>query len=374
MNMPVLKLLRCSLAAGVYASTALGQTANTPEANILSVFRESIVMLRVSFRDANNPSMPTCDAGTGTGFIVSENGHVVTVAHLFEQPQSCSGQGTDQMVIEGRIGYSDGGEWLDLKRLRLPTDEYDIGLAKLPNSQVYSPVAPCVENNPVPGELYFIAGFPGGITLAPYPYTYFESNADLGYEIWLGGADAVPGVSGAPIIDNAIGRVVGIYQGKPQTTGNDLDFRGAIPLQVAEAAGVFSMAGLEVEECNADPVVDISCGQWLNAVEYRACFSQQVASDQFPESIATTVSEEGESLYRARWQPMPQKPGFCFMSCIDLTDERFAQLDQSLMAEGFQRQFVHRLGPSLEPGGNSATWTTSNYAFCQEFSQTYSCN
>jgi S1-C subfamily serine protease len=173
--------------------------------------------------------LPGEETGSGTGFVVSGAGHVLTAAHVVE--------GATEISV-----YWDG------RRHRATTSAlsagHDLALLVMENPPRL-PVAVLAAERPEVGDPVTAVGHPGG---AARPVSLSTRVAGGGW--WAVGPDGDllqdivttedpfrPGYSGAPLV-NAAGQVVGIVAGTVTTTGGqELGFAVSIQQAVAWLAG-----------------------------------------------------------------------------------------------------------------------------------------
>lgn len=206
-NMISLSLAAC-LATSVTLLSARAQTGDVAS-QISAQYATSVVFLAISGTTVDGQK----EEKTGTGFVVSEEGYVISASHLFEDGAH---RPYVQMLIRGALGTSfdmraPTGIILPLEFVRMNVD-VDVGLAKLPAipTQKYSSVHFCRTLNVRAGQWIHALGFPLGQPLAVNSGTLSSKDGPRGY--WKTDILVSEGSSGGPVFDGS-GHVIGMIKG-----------------------------------------------------------------------------------------------------------------------------------------------------------------
>lgn len=135
----------------------------------------------------------------GSGFIVSQDGYIVTVAHLKVEP-------TQRM--RAVIGQRDGTFYT--LQFRAADDSSDIALWQLPQSTVCRHSITISTSHPKVMDRLLVIGFPGNDGLTPAAVNINNLTSALGF--YKADGELRPGNSGAPAF-NESGNVVAIVEG-----------------------------------------------------------------------------------------------------------------------------------------------------------------
>lgn len=188
-------LIHTMLAIGLAASASV--TAAIPPADIQRDNTSAMVFLRVL--DSNG-----AEVESGSGFIVSHDGHVITAAHIFP---------TKSQKLVATIGQRDGTSYTLQFRDSDARDGdtfHDTALWQLPQSAVCRSTV-VLNSRPVQSAQRLIAlGFPDSSGLQPAFLNVTNPQAPSGFIASDGQVE--PGDSGGPAFDEA-GHVVGFVQG-----------------------------------------------------------------------------------------------------------------------------------------------------------------
>lgn len=173
-------------------SVAQGSGARTP-AEIEALHRKSVAHLSVTSTMRNGDRVPT----TGTGFVVTKAGHVLTAAHLV------AGEHVEVAALGGLGGRQARFVPLSLVNLHLPID---VALFQFRgNPEQYSPLPMRQQTEPRVGERLIGLAFPPGVDSATN--VGFRSSEGSTMGGWLTDMPLRPGDSGAPVFDE-FGQVV----------------------------------------------------------------------------------------------------------------------------------------------------------------------
>lgn len=279
------KLSIISLILGsICASGALSQEISA--ARIAESARPSTVYIDVKFVSPNNEDNICDESSQGTGFIVSENGHIITAYHILKQPKKCSDY-TDRR-IRARIGYHQSGEWLPVTLAAAPDEFSDVALLRFPERKdSYRSASMCSYTNPPSGMGLLAVGFPQATGYSAIDARYSNSSGPKGR--WQGSSVFTLGMSGGPIYETEKGSVVAIVQGGLSGTPA---VRFMVP--ITDAVTLLQKAGVNLNLCeNTDssivnlatsntivmPTTPINCGRifdQIKASEIRQEFSAVV--------------------------------------------------------------------------------------------------
>jgi S1-C subfamily serine protease len=174
--------------------------------------RNSIVYIYFDVTSENGNKISV----SGTGFIVSSVGHVVTAAHLFhdwskQNPVDKKKNGIWASLRDKPGNVIESPLRLDDIDLGNPDGE-DVALLKLPSHgyEAYSAPPLCLTSRPKRGDEFFAYGFPGdqGFDFVRGRF----GNIDGPKGRWTAEADFAPGMSGGPVYDMS-GYVIGLVKG-----------------------------------------------------------------------------------------------------------------------------------------------------------------
>lgn len=181
---------------------------------------------------------PSLSNHTGTGFIASHDGVVVTADHVINDRH---GKVYDRLFCI-RPNYPDyeNYELVLLKRFRSGQSGRDIAILKIKNEAHHGtfPFLSIGEDVEI-GQPVFTAGFPNafkGIYLWPLFRKGSVSSIRYNYEnseVIVLDLKAIAGYSGAPIITEKGVRVIGVMKGK-NVKSSDGDFSVAVPLRTED--------------------------------------------------------------------------------------------------------------------------------------------
>ena len=132
--------------------------------------------------------------GTGTGFFITKDGHLITNSHVLEGQMFCHGTiGNSPLVYEFEV-VSDGN-----------VIGADLCLLKAVKQQVYQPIKFSENNAEVADKVYAIGNPKGlGLSLTSGTVSRLTEKKDLQMDITIN-----PGNSGGPVM-NEFGEVVGV--------------------------------------------------------------------------------------------------------------------------------------------------------------------
>ncbi|MGY5777271.1 S1 family peptidase [Rhizobium sp. LEGMi135b] len=149
---------------------------------------------------------------TGTGFIVSGNGYIITATHVIKDWLNQSDDNRKKFPLFGKIGSKNSSEKIELQVIAADLIS-DISLLRFAdNTKTYQPAPLCFDGDPklVSGSPIYALGFPNDSDLSPVQGSFSNDNNPNGY---LEASIAFsPGLSGGPVY-NSDGKVVGIVEG-----------------------------------------------------------------------------------------------------------------------------------------------------------------
>ena len=186
-----------------------------------------------------DPSDPTSQAGQGSGFVVSENGEIVTNAHVVTDATEAGG---DQPISEADEVYVEFGDRnqvpaeivgtdlnADVALLKVDPDGLDlkpIGLGDSDSIQVGAPVAAI--GSPFGQEQSLSVGIVSATDRSIDSLTQFKIDGAIQTDTSIN-----PGNSGGPLI-GADGRVIGIDQQINTTSGGNEGVGFAVPINLVK--------------------------------------------------------------------------------------------------------------------------------------------
>ncbi|CAE6767721.1 hypothetical protein R70006_03798 [Paraburkholderia domus] len=180
-------LRRVLACIALFVVAASGKAA-TPE-ELAAEGRASLVFIRV---DSDGPPV------SGTGFVISQSGYVLTAAHLI--PSGTNGAPKIRGAMQSRNGP------LEDMELIARDSAFDFALLRFLNTAITrTPVKPGYPWSMKPGDKLFVLGFPLGTEFGVRPGSIAGSGGPNGS--WILDANLNPGDSGGPAL-NSRGEVV----------------------------------------------------------------------------------------------------------------------------------------------------------------------
>jgi len=167
-----------------------------PPAAAVSVAAEEVLQVPGVLRQALRSSVlrVATDSGSGTGFIISPRGLVLTALHVVEGAAAISVQWPDGRTVRARL------------RRSLP--QLDLAVLKLPEGD-YAPLPLGDSDRIAPGHTVIAAGYPpaGGLSVEPCRVTTLPSYRQT--PLIEVDNSLPPGYSGGPLLTRQ-GEVIGI--------------------------------------------------------------------------------------------------------------------------------------------------------------------
>lgn len=204
-------------------STALHPSIDGTDLDAFCAEQAKAVVLLEMYREGRR-------AGSGTGFIVSPQGHVLTCCHV---AQDC-----DRIRARLRIPGMPGGDcrWFECRILPQMYQDCDMALLRMEGDHFpYVPIRP-MEAAVSESERTLMIGYPLGTklgsadTLAPSTFTgrvaslqeIADGNAS-NIQRYMLNSTGLHGNSGSPVFSMEDGRVIGVFSGSVVGTKNSLD-------------------------------------------------------------------------------------------------------------------------------------------------------
>jgi S1-C subfamily serine protease len=200
------------LAAATVVSPALSQSSPTPtptpwEETVVANNAGCIVFITIEATRKNG--LP--DTPTGTGFIVSAQGYVLTCNHVVP-----FGTNYKSVKITGAVGGRQLAAY-QLERIR-GDEEDDLCLLRLPYRPTPWPSVQCISNSKTGMGTHALAlGFPMNLELQATQGIITSTFGEHGR--WMTDIPVNPGTSGGPVFNNT-GGVVAVVRGGRQDAQN----------------------------------------------------------------------------------------------------------------------------------------------------------
>jgi S1-C subfamily serine protease len=188
----------------------------------------------------------------GTGFILQENGYILTNAHVINDSKQVT------------VGWPDRFDRKELQAEVVASDA-DLDLALLHVNASHLPTVPIdLAASPWVGDSVIALGYPAGeqlgldnLTVTRGLISSFRSSSESGEKLYQTDASVTLGCSGGPLFDLDTGSVIGIIQGKGVKILEGFNF--AIPIErFFTFAGTTTDDGLDnaVSTLSGMPVCD----------------------------------------------------------------------------------------------------------------------
>jgi len=167
---------------------------------------DSLVFIATRYFDENTNQ--TKVAGSGSGFVITEAGLVLTAYHVVKDWNNQSDDDKANNSLRIRLGSSHGDE-VDAGIVGI-NEQYDVALLQILRPGTYKATGVCFANTLAAGEAVTGFGFPDGLERTSSPGTFGNASADNGR--WAVSFNNAEGMSGGPLYDQ-FGDVVGIIRG-----------------------------------------------------------------------------------------------------------------------------------------------------------------
>lgn len=183
----------------------------------LERIKRSTVLITATLEDGGT--------GTGTGFIISKQGHILTCNHVFKGAKNIKAK----VYAPGSVGGD--YHFFDVEALQPGYDQFDMALGKLDGNNFEAlsirPISEQIEED----EDTIMVGFPlggamNGGDLKRLKATHFDGSIsgsqtfENGVDIFSINSEGMPGNSGSPVISRKDGRVIGVFPGAIPDTQN----------------------------------------------------------------------------------------------------------------------------------------------------------
>jgi hypothetical protein len=223
--------------------------AQSAGAQIQALSYKAIVFIAVR---TQTPQGVSCRSGTG--FVISSDGYVITAWHLLTDK---SGAFLVNPVIRGNISdpFDCKDPVGDIRPLELVSAnrDQDVALLKIRSDKgPYDYVTVCRETIVNGGSTLWAIGFPLGQPLSPIQTTLGNRNGPRGFWQITNAIDA--GMSGGPVF-NETGRLAGIVWGDVDEA-RSLGF--VVPVQ--HVMDLFMAAGVRTDYCKTTTGLDVAQG------------------------------------------------------------------------------------------------------------------
>lgn len=254
---------------------------NTPAfaQSLAEKWRESvngaIVYIDIPVTDSENGGI---DPQIGTGFIISDDGHLLTANHIFDDWNKQAPSQKEKNIIRGRIGGKTSNDTYPLDFVGDPEIRADVVLLKLMNHSKQFPSLPLCFSNVPEGSEAVAYGFPLGQDLQPTPVTLGRRNAPGGR--YAADSNFERGMSGGPVVGQ--NGVIGIVKG----------------------SGTYSV---KVDGGDGSVIMDSAAVRWITPIQHAKNLADKVQGLQKCNSISVEREESASSSdSRAIENPAPQ--------------------------------------------------------------------
>jgi hypothetical protein len=194
--------------------------------------RKAIVFIEVPVTHKESGDVNTY---TGTGFLISEQRHLLTASHVFKEWFEQNPAQKEENVIYGRVGGNTSVERYELRFIGAPDNVLDVALLQLISPPIeVQPLPLCFSSKILEGMDIVAYGFPFGQDLQPTLGTIGNNNAPDGRYAAASG-DLAPGMSGGPVInqDGVIGIVKGSGTYRKKVTNNSGKDIGSVAVDIS---------------------------------------------------------------------------------------------------------------------------------------------
>jgi trypsin-like peptidase len=280
------KLALCSLVMG---AAAFSDSARAQDCrSVMEEFRSSIILLSAQKTITGTGRV---DTATGTGFIVSSEGFVLTNDHLVRKDP-----GVDEIVITGSVG----SRAASAKSMKIVGEDPEDDVAVLQFTDTSQEWKPVLTGDPAAVEIDNVLcsfGFPVDIDL-------YKTEGKLGgkggpHGWWFASIDSNRGESGAPVFELLTRRVVALKVGE-RDDANHISY--LIPLNLAST--VFrDRTGLELLGRNSPSKLTEE-----RALKLLDSYFQAVKDRDFKAWSSTLASYESDVALKKKENPEPIWP------------------------------------------------------------------
>jgi hypothetical protein len=191
---------------GVLMGAGSVDAAELTSQQLAAKAQDSLVFIATKYFDENTSQ--TKAAGSGTGFVITASGLVLTAYHVVKDWNAQSDEDKTNNPLRVRLGSSHGDE-VDAQIVGV-NEQYDVALLQILRPGTYKATGVCFATTLNDGEAVTGFGFPDGLERQSSPGTFGNASADNGR--WAVSFNNAEGMSGGPLYD-AFGDVVGIIRG-----------------------------------------------------------------------------------------------------------------------------------------------------------------
>lgn len=191
---------------GVLMGAGSVSAAELTSQQLAAKAQDSLVFIATKYFDENTSQ--TKAAGSGTGFVITASGLVLTAYHVVKDWNAQGDEDKANNPLRVRLGSSHGDE-VDAQIVGI-NEQYDVALLQILRPGTYKATGVCFATTLNDGEAVTGFGFPDGLERQSSPGTFGNASADNGR--WAVSFNNAEGMSGGPLYD-AFGDVVGIIRG-----------------------------------------------------------------------------------------------------------------------------------------------------------------
>jgi hypothetical protein len=275
---------------------ALAQSVPTEmtAADIVATYKGVVVYIAVFFKEPDGRE--NCE--TGTGFVVSANGYVVTSHHLIKPEKSESRY--KSFRIAGSVGEPFScefpvGDIRELELVQTLTDQ-DAMLLKFRSDRTYDALPACRETIVRNGEEVVSLGYPKRLALSPREGLLENKEGPFG--MWQFDVPLNEGNSGGPVFNKG-GRLIGLVYGD---TRNANDISWLVPLQ--HFSSLFETAQAPLVDCETSGTLGLNCDpvRVAHSVDLLNDDHSGLKSSRRPD-FRDFAAEAGQSIVSWEWTP-----------------------------------------------------------------------
>jgi putative serine protease PepD len=263
--------------------------------------KDGVVLVTTSAQGQGAPFLQPGQGGaTGSGFLIDDEGHVLTNQHVVDNAQSVTVRFPDGDEIDARVVGADASSDVAVLELeRVPSGVTPVELGSSESLEI--------------GDLVVAIGSPfgleGTVTSGIVSALHRELTAPDGFTI--DGAiqtDAAinPGNSGGPLLDGQ-GRVIGINSQIASSSGGNDGIGYAVPIETAKEVADALIAGRTIER----PFLGVQLGEADNGAQVAAVTDGSPAdrAGLRQGDVITEVEGEAASADDVRRAVAERKPG-----------------------------------------------------------------